>query len=79
MAVVLPAAPAAAIRPSNAARTYLEARSAAIEGNHSRSAQLLAQLVDNSAANRTIIKEAVPDRPQFLRRLLAGGGHMAAR
>jgi tetratricopeptide (TPR) repeat protein len=59
MAVVLSAAPAVASRPSNAARTYLEARAAAIEGNHSRSAQLLAQLVDNSAANRTITKEAL--------------------
>ena len=59
MAAVLSAAPAAASRPSNAARTYLEARAAAIEGNHSRSAQLLAQLVDNSAANRTITREAL--------------------
>jgi hypothetical protein len=28
---------------------------------------------------RSIIKETVPDRPQFLRRLLAGDGRMAAR
>jgi tetratricopeptide (TPR) repeat protein len=59
LAIILSATPAAASRPSNAARTYLEARAAAIEGNHSRSAQLLAQLVDNSAANRTITKEAL--------------------
>jgi len=59
MALVFPATPAAASRPSNAARTYLEARAAAIEGHHSRSAQLFAQLVDNSAANRSITKEAL--------------------
>ena len=59
MVVVLAATPAAASRPSNAARTYLEARAAAIEGNHSRSAQLFAQIVDNSAANRSITKEAL--------------------
>jgi tetratricopeptide (TPR) repeat protein len=58
-AVVLSAAPAVASRPSNAAQTYLEARAAAIEGNHSRSARLFAQLVDNSAANRSITKEAL--------------------
>ena len=57
-ALIVPA-PAAASRPSNAARTYLEARAAAIEGDHSRSAQLLARLVDNSVANRTITKEAL--------------------
>ena len=28
---------------------------------------------------RAIIKEAVPDRPKYLRRLLAGDGRMAAR
>ena len=59
MAVAITATPAAASRPSNAARTYLEARAAAIDGNHSRSAQLFAQLVDNSAANRSITKEAL--------------------
>ena len=37
----------------------MEARAAAIEGNHSRSAQLLARLVDTSAANQTIAREAV--------------------
>lgn len=59
MAALLFPAPAAASRPSSAARTYLEARAAAIEGDHSRSAQLLAQLVDNSAANKTITREAL--------------------
>ena len=59
MAALLVPAPAAASRPSSAARTYLEARAAAIEGNHSRSAQLLAELVDNSTANRTITREAL--------------------
>ena len=58
-AVLCSAAPAAASRPSDSARTYLAARAAAIEGNHSRSAQLLAQLVDNSAADRSITKEAL--------------------
>ncbi|NUS99509.1 MAG: tetratricopeptide repeat protein [Sphingomonas sp.] len=52
-------APALASRPSSAARTYLEARAAAIEGNHSRSAALFAELVDTSAANPAITKEAV--------------------
>lgn len=59
MAALLLPTPATASRPSSAARTYLEARAAAIEGDHSRSAQLLAQLVDNSAANRTITREAL--------------------
>src|ERR1700741_2780934 len=51
--------PAQAIVSSNAGRTYLEARAAAIEGNHARSAQLLAQLVDTSAASQPITKEAL--------------------
>jgi tetratricopeptide (TPR) repeat protein len=41
------------------ARTYLAARAAAISGDHSRSAELLANLVDSSAAGRTIAREAV--------------------
>jgi Flp pilus assembly protein TadD len=40
-------------------RVYLAARAAAIDGNHSRSARLLAQLVDSSTANQTVAKEAV--------------------
>ena len=51
--------PALASRPSNAARTYLEARAAAIEGNHSRSAALFAELVDTRAGSPAITKEAV--------------------
>jgi tetratricopeptide (TPR) repeat protein len=37
----------------------MEARAAAIEGDHSRSAALLAQLVESSSANQTITKQAV--------------------
>ena len=37
----------------------MEARTAAIEGNHSRSAELLARLVDTSTGNQTITREAV--------------------
>lgn len=37
----------------------MEARAAAIEGNHLRSAELLAQLVDASSANQNIAREAV--------------------
>lgn len=61
-AVILAAlwpSPALAVRTSNAAWTYMEARAAAIEGNHLRSAELLAQLVDASSANADITREAV--------------------
>lgn len=37
----------------------MEARAAAIDGNHARSAQLLAQLVDGSVANQTVTKQAL--------------------
>lgn len=39
------------------------------------------QLTDDERITyaRSIIKEAVPDRPQYLRKLLAGDGRMAAR
>jgi len=50
---------AQAIVSSNAGRTYIEGRAAAIDGNHARSAQLLAQLVDTSAASQPITKEAL--------------------
>lgn len=56
---MVPAPAQALARSSNAARTYLEARAAAIEGNHSRSAQLLARLVDSSVANQTVTKQAL--------------------
>jgi tetratricopeptide (TPR) repeat protein len=58
-ALLVPAPAQALARSSNAARTYLEARAAAIEGNHSRSAQLLARLVDSSVANQTVTKQAL--------------------
>jgi len=58
VAALLPA-PAAAFSRLDPGRVYLEARAAAIDGNHSRSAQLLAQLVDTSVANPTVAKEAV--------------------
>ena len=57
--MMFPAPAAAVARSSGAARTYIEARAAAIDGNHSRSAQLLAQLVDGSAANQTVTKQAL--------------------
>ena len=58
-ALLIPAPAQALARSSNAARTYLEARAAAIDGNHARSAQLLARLVDNSVANQTVTKQAL--------------------
>ena len=58
-ALLLPTPALALARSSNAARTYLEARAAAIDGNHSRAAQLLARLVDTSAANQTVTKQAL--------------------
>jgi len=57
-AVILPT-PAQAIVSSNAGWTYMEARAAAIQGNHARSAELLAQLVDTSTASQPIAKEAL--------------------
>src|SRR5687767_7187234 len=58
-ALLIPAPAQALARSSNAARTYLEARAAAIDGNHTRSAQLLARLVDGSVANQTVTKQAL--------------------
>ena len=58
-ALLLPTPALALARSSNAARRYLEARAAAIDGNHSRAAQLLARLVDTSAANQTVTKQAL--------------------
>ena len=58
-ALLLPTPALALARSSNAARTYLEARASAIDGNHSRAAQLLARLVDTSAANQTVTKQAL--------------------
>jgi tetratricopeptide (TPR) repeat protein len=52
-------APASAITRLDPPRIYLAARAAAIEGDHGRSAQLLAQLVEISAANQSVAKEAV--------------------
>jgi tetratricopeptide (TPR) repeat protein len=59
VAVVALASPAPALAVSSAARTYVEARAAAIEGNHLRSAELLSQLIQPSSSDRTITKEAV--------------------
>ena len=52
-------APAAASTRLQPARIYLEARAAAISGDHSRSAELLAQLVEGSAASQTVARQAV--------------------
>ena len=59
VALLFPTPAQAVARSSSAARTYLEARAAAIDGDHSRSAQLLAQLVDGSVANQTVTKQAL--------------------
>ena len=51
--------PASALTRLDPPRVYLAARAAAIDGNHSRSAKLLAQLVDTSTASQSVAKEAV--------------------
>ena len=43
------------------ARTYVEARAAALSGDHRRSAELLAMLVDSKAADPTITRRAVSE------------------
>ena len=58
-ALLIVPSPAAALVRVDPARVYLEARAAAIEGRHARSAVLLAQLVDTSAASPTVAREAV--------------------
>ena len=57
--MMLVPAQAQAIVSSNAGWTYMEARAAAIQGNHARSAELLAQLVDTRAGSQSITKEAL--------------------
>ena len=52
-------APAPAFALSSAARTYVEARAAAIEGNHLRSAELFSQLAGAGSADQAIAKEAL--------------------
>ena len=52
-------APASALSRLDPPRVYLAARAAAIDGNHSRSARLLAQLVDTSTASQSVAREAV--------------------
>lgn len=59
LAATVAPAPAAAITRLDPPRVYLAAKAAAIEGNHSRSAQLLAQLVDSSTASQSVAIEAV--------------------
>ena len=51
--------PTPAFALSNAARTYVEARAAAIEGNHLRSAELFSQLAAAGSADQAIAKEAL--------------------
>ena len=70
VALVIGASPAAAARlsMSNAARTYVEARAAAMSGDHSRAAQLLATLA-----------QAQPDQADIARKALSeavGAGDM---
>jgi tetratricopeptide (TPR) repeat protein len=45
----------------DAARTYVAARAAALSGDHARSAQLLAELVEASAANDEIKRRAISE------------------
>ena len=59
LAVLAAPAPAWALTRLDPPRVYLAARAAAIEGDHGRSAQLLAQLVDTSTANQSVAIEAV--------------------
>jgi tetratricopeptide (TPR) repeat protein len=59
MAGLIAPAPASALSRLDPPRVYLAARAAAIDGNHSRSAKLLAQLVDTSTATRSVAREAV--------------------
>jgi tetratricopeptide (TPR) repeat protein len=59
VALVAPSPAAAASPRLDPARTYLKARAAAISGDFAQSAELLAALVDSSAANQTIAKQAV--------------------
>ena len=54
--------PALASAPStDAARTYVAARAAALSGDHGRSAELLASLVESDAANPEITRRAVSE------------------
>jgi tetratricopeptide (TPR) repeat protein len=58
------AAPAMAARPSTAqssALTYVEARAAAMSGEHARSAELLAQLAEANAGDMTISRRALAE------------------
>jgi tetratricopeptide (TPR) repeat protein len=59
LATLLAPAPALALTRLDPPRVYLAARAAAIDGNHSRSARLLAQLVDSSTASQSVAKQAV--------------------
>ena len=51
--------PSPAFALSSGARTYVEARAAAIEGNHLRSAELFSQLAGSGSADQAIAKEAL--------------------
>ena len=59
VAAVALVSPAPALALSSAARTYVEARAAAIEGNHLRSAELFSQLAGAGSSNQSIAKEAL--------------------
>lgn len=54
---------ALASRPKSAdpARTYVNARAAALSGDHARSAQLFAQLADSADANEMIVRQAISE------------------
>ncbi len=58
LGLVLPA-PAQSSTPLQPERVYMEARAAAISGDHDRAAQLLARLVEGSAASQTVARQAV--------------------
>ncbi|MEO7492455.1 MAG: hypothetical protein ABIT68_06905, partial [Sphingomicrobium sp.] len=62
MAAAMLAAPQAAARtdtPQSSALTYIEARAAAMRGEHGRSAELLAGLAERSAGDLTISRKAL--------------------
>jgi tetratricopeptide (TPR) repeat protein len=59
--LVGPAAAARTETPQSSALTYVEARAAAMRGDHGRSAELLARLADRSAGDSTIGRKALSE------------------
>ncbi|MFL6860222.1 MAG: hypothetical protein ACJ8EV_05335, partial [Sphingomicrobium sp.] len=62
IALALGASPAAArLAVSDAARTYVQARAAAMSGDHARAAQLLAGLAEAQPAQADIARKALSE------------------